>query len=373
LDYRQVLVPASDRGVLAAVLRGGEALALRIAGGDKMTRKLIIGLLAIAIALPAAPGFAQEARQLRLGHFPNLTHAQALHARSTGAFEQKTGVPIKWSTFNAGPTAIEALFADAIDATFVGPSPAINGYLKSKGMKFVVVAGCASGGAGLVLRKDSGIKTEKDFSGKTIATPQLGNTQDVAARLWFDAHGYKLKEKGGNLTVLPLANPDQLTLFQKKEIDGAWTVEPWLARLEIEGGGALFLDEKDLWPDGRYVTTLLIVNKSFLARNPKMIRSLLEALVEVTQKINADKAAAAKILNAELKNETGKALSEPIIAKAMGRVEFTWDPIAASLRKSAEGAHKIGFLKDPPDLRGIFALATLNEVLKAHDLPAVTE
>lgn len=338
-----------------------------------MTRKLIIGLLAIALASPAQPGLAQEARQLRLGHFPNLTHAQAVYARSTGAFERKVGVPIKWSTFNAGPTAIEAIFADAIDATFVGPSPAINGYLKSRGKKFVIVAGGASGGAGLVLRKDSGIKTDKDFNGKTIATPQLGNTQDVAARLWFDAHGYKLKEKGGKLAVLPLANPDQLTLFQKKEIDGAWTIEPWLARLEIEGGGALFLDEKDLWPDGKYVTTLLIVNQSFLAANPKIVRGLLEGLVEVTQTINADKAAAAIVLNAELKNETGKALSEAVIAKAMGRVEFTWDPIAASLRQSAEGARKIGFLKQPPDLRGIFSLAPLNEVLKAHDLPAVRE
>jgi NitT/TauT family transport system substrate-binding protein len=337
-----------------------------------MTRKLTIGLL-IWVGLPLGATFAQEVRELRLGHFPNITHAQAVYARAGGQFEQKIGVPIKWNTFNAGPTAIEAIFADAIDATFVGPNPAINGYLKSKGQKFVIVAGCASGGAGLVLRKDAGIKTDKDFSGKTIATPQLGNTQDVAARIWFADHGYKLKEKGGTLAVVPLANPDQLTLFQKKEIDGAWTVEPWVARLEIDGGGELFLDEKDLWPDGRYVTTLLVVNKTFLVRNPKMIRNLLDALVEITQKINSDKTAAAAVLNAELKKETGKGLPEAVITKAMARVEFTWDPISSSLRKSAESAHKVGFLKDPPNLRGIFSLSTLNDVLKAKNLPAVAE
>src|SRR5262245_24487930 len=175
-----------------------------------------------------------NAQQLRLGHFPNVTHAQAVYARATGCFEQKIGAAIRWSSFNAGPTAIEAIFADAIDATFVGPNPAINGFIKSRGEKFVIVAGAASGGAGLVIRKDAGIRSEKDFNGKTIATPQLGNTQDVAARTWFSDRGYKFKEKGGTLTLLALANSDQLSLFKRKEIDGAWTVEPWLSRLEVE-------------------------------------------------------------------------------------------------------------------------------------------
>src|SRR6185436_1028808 len=199
-----------------------------------------------------------------LGHFPNITHAQALYARAGGQFEQKIGVPIKWITFNAGPTAIESLFGDAIDATFVGPNPAINGFIKSRGEKFVIIAGAASGGAGLVVRKDAGIKMEKDFNGKTIATPQLGNTQDVAARLWFGERGYKFKDQGGSLALLALSNPDQLTLFKKKQIHGAWTVEPWLSRLELEGDGELFLDEKKLWPGGKHVTTHLVVRKSFL-------------------------------------------------------------------------------------------------------------
>jgi NitT/TauT family transport system substrate-binding protein len=338
-----------------------------------MKANIKAGLLAAYLAAPAGLTAADQARQLRLGHFPNITHAQVIYARAGGQFEQKIGVPIKWSSFNAGPTAIESIFGNAIDATFVGPNPAINGYIKSKGEKFVIIAGAASGGAGLVVRKDAGIKSEKDFNGKTVATPQLGNTQDVAARMWFGERGYKFKDKGGTLALLALANPDQLTMFQKKQIHGAWTVEPWLARLEVEGGGELFLDERKLWPEGRHVTTHLIVSKAFLAANPKLVKNLLTALIEVTQQINADKNAAAKILNAELKKETGKALQDAVIAKAMERVEFTWDPVSASLRKSAEAAHKVGFLKAPPDLKGIYSLGPLNEALKEKNLPAVAE
>lgn len=265
------------------------------------------------------------------------------------------------------------MFTDAIDATFVGPSPAINGFIRSRGENFVIIAGSASGGAGLVLRKGAGIQSEKDFEGKTIATPQLGNTQDIAARSWFAERGYKFKEKGGTLTLLALSNPDQLTLFKKGEIHGAWTVEPWLARLEIEGGGELFLDEKTLWPDGRYATTVLIMNRNFLATHAKFTRTLLQALVEVTQQINSNKTEAARVLNAQLKKETGKSLSDAVIARAMERVDFTWNPVPESLRKSAKAAHQIGFLRDTPDLKGIFQLNMLNVVLKEQNLPPIVE
>ena len=316
--------------------------------------------------------FAQHAaKELRLGYFPNITHAQAIYARATANFEQSIGVRIKWTAFNAGPTAIESLFANAIDATFVGPSPTINGYIKSRGEKFVVVAGGASGGAGLVVRKDSGIQSEKDFAGKTIATPQLGNTQDVAARVWLAEKGYRLSERGGNVSLVALSNPDQLTLFKKKQIDGAWTVEPWLARLEVEGGGQVFLEEKSLWPGGKYVTTHLVVGRAFLADNQETMRRLLAALVEITERINADKTAAAVVLNQQLKKETGKALKDDVIRKAMTRVEFTWDPICASLKQSAQAAHRIGFIRKEPALAGIYALSLLNGVLKERNLPIV--
>jgi NitT/TauT family transport system substrate-binding protein len=315
---------------------------------------------------------AQEgAKPFRLGYFPNVTHAQALYARATGEFEKAIGVPIEWIPFNAGPSAIESLFIDAVDATFLGPGPTINGYIKSKGAKFVIVAGAASGGAGLVVRQDSGIATEKDFNGKVIATPQMGNTQDIAARAWFASKGYRLKEQGGTVELVPLTNPDQLTMFRKKQIDGAWTVEPWLSRLELEGGGRLFLDENTLWPGGRYVTTHLVVSKRFLAANRGLVKKLLTAHVEITQRINADKDAAAKLVNKQLQKETGKALSDRVITRAMGREELTWDPVAPSLRKSADFAHKIRFLREEPRLEGIYALDLLNEVLREKNLPVI--
>ena len=331
-----------------------------------------VGITLWTIAL-SNRGVAAETLELRLGHFPNITHAQAVMARATGEFRRKVGVPLQWTSFNAGPTAIEALFTDAIDATFVGPSPAINGFIRSRGEKFVVLAGAASGGAGLIVRNDAGIRGERDFDGKTIATPQLGNTQDVAARTWFSERGYRFRERGGSLTLLALSNADQLTMLRKKQIDGAWTVEPWLARLEIEGNGTLLLDEKTLWPEGRYATTLLVVNRTFVREQPDVVRRLLGALIDVTQQINSNKTAAAKPLNAELKKETGKALAEPVILRAIERVQFTWDPVADSLHKSAERAHRIGFLRAKPDLKGLLSLQLLNEVLKERGLQTVTE
>ncbi len=327
-------------------------------------------LLLLAMLAGCATAAEPAGKQLRLGYFPNLTHAQALYARATGAFD-KVGARIQWVAFNAGPTAIEALFTDAVDAAFVGPSPTINGYIKSKGEKFVVVAGSASGGAGLVVRGGAGIATEKDFGGKVIATPQLGNTQDIAARVWLAEKGYRLRERGGNVSLVALSNADQLTMFKKKQIDGAWTVEPWLARLEVEGGGTVFLEEKALWPDGRYATTHLIVNKTFLADNQEVVRNLIAALVEVTERINSDKAAATPILNDQLKRETGKALEAEVIQRAMARIELTWDPIGSSLKTSAEAAHRIGFLRAAPRLEGLYSLSLLNEVLKEKNLPLV--
>ncbi len=331
--------------------------------------------LSLAASVPMVAFFASGAEpnspKLRLGYFPNLTHAQALFARATGEFERQTGAQVTWLAFNAGPTAIEALFGDAVDATFVGPSPTINGHIRSRGEKFVIVAGSASGGAGLVVRKDSGIRSEKDFGGKTIATPQLGNTQDVAARVWFADHGYRLRDRGGNVVLVALANPDQLTLFKKKQIDAAWTVEPWMARLEVEGNGELFLEEKSLWPEGKYVTTHLIVTRSYLADHQETTRKLLAALVDVTERINSNKTAAAAILNRQLKTETGKALKDEVLEKAIARVEFTWDPICSSLKQSAAAASRLGFIHKDAGLRGIYSLRLLNDVLKAKNLPPV--
>lgn len=339
-----------------------------------MKRNIGLGVcLLLLMAMMGMSANAQDVKQVRIGYFPNITHAQALYGKARGEFEKGSGAAIKWVGFNAGPSAIEALFSDAIDMTYVGPNPAVNGFIKSRGEKFVIIAGSASGGAGLVVRKDAGINGEKDFANKVIATPQLGNTQDVAARQWFADKGYKMKEKGGNMQILPLANPDQLTMFQKKEIHGAWTVEPWLSRLEHEAGGKLLLDEKTLWPEGKYVTTLLVVNKNFLNKNPQLVNAILKAHVQVTQQINKDKNAAALVLNSEIKKETGKELPQEVITRALSRVEFTWDPLIPALNKSAMAAHKAGFIKNLPDLKGIASLDALNQVLQQASQPLITQ
>jgi NitT/TauT family transport system substrate-binding protein len=307
---------------------------------------------------------------LRLGFFPNITHAQALYARATGLFEKN--LPIHWTSFNAGPTAIEALFTDDIDATFIGPGPSVNGYVKSHGEKFVIIAGAASGGAALVVRNDSGIMTDRDFNGRTIATPQLGNTQDISARTWFREKGYRESAYGGTVNLIALSNPDQLTMFKEKQVDAAWTIEPWVTRLVLEAGGRIFLDEKNLWPEGRYVTTQLIISRAFLRDHAEEVRDLLRADVQVTQLITADPAAALPILNEQIRKDTGRALPVKVIKQAMRRVQLTWDPIASSLYKDAGDAHKIHFLRLEPDLEGIYDLTLLNKVLAEDRLPEIT-
>jgi len=337
----------------------------RFASGRPLRHLAAVMVLSICW-LGSVSGSEPRTRELRLGYFPNITHAQALYAKATGAFDQ-IGARIRWTAFNAGPTAIESLLTDSIDAAFVGPGPTLNGYLKSRGEKFVVVAGSASGGAGLVIRPDSGIQNTGDFGGKIIATPQMGNSQDIAARVWLAAHGYELRERGGNVSLIPLSNADQLTMFRKKQIDGAWTVEPWLSRLEIEGRGRLFLDEASLWPGGRYVTTHLVMSRVYLASNPAVVRRLLAALVEVTERINADKPGVLKLLNEQMRRDTGHELKPEVLQKAISRVEFTWDPLSASLAGLADKAYRIHFFRTPPALEGLYSLTLLNDVLRTRD------
>ena len=240
--------------------------------------------LFLAIFLLAATGlvFAQNA-VIRVGAFPNITHPQAMVGKANGWFEKAMGsqVKIDWKSFNAGPSAIEALFAGAIDMTYVGPNPAINGYVRSNGQALRIVAGATSGGAALVVRNDSGIQKAQDFHGKRIASPQMGNTQDVALRAWLKSNGLKTNDKGGDVQVIPIANPDQLTLFLKKELDGAWAPEPWASRLIREANGRLFLDERTLWPNGQFITAHLIVSTKFLKEHPDLVKKWLAAHVEL--------------------------------------------------------------------------------------------
>jgi NitT/TauT family transport system substrate-binding protein len=311
---------------------------------------------------------------IRAGHFPNITHAQGVIGQANGWFDKALApeARVNWKIFNAGPSAIEALFAGAIDLTYIGPNPAINGYVRSQGEALRIVAGATSGGAALVVRADSGIQKPEDFHGKKIASPQMGNTQDVALRGWLKSHGLRLREKGGDVQVIPIANPDQLTLFLKKEIDGAWTVEPWVSRLIREGNGRLYLDERDLWPSGQFVTTHLIVSTKFLQQHRNLVKKWIKAHVELTEWINKNLPEAKRALNEEIRKETGKPLPQPVLDDSFSRLQVTYDPVRSSLFTSAKWAFEAGFLgRQQPDLSGIYDLSILNEVLKEKGAKAV--
>ncbi len=317
---------------------------------------------------------------LRVGHFPNVTHAQAVIAHGLsragkGWFEERLGpdVEVQWFVYNAGPSAMEAIFARSIDLTYVGPNPAVNAYLKSQGEEIRIVAGACSGGAALVVQPDGRIKTDADFRGKKIATPQFGNTQDVAARAWLQSKGLRITMTGGDASVIPTANPDQLSLFQRGQIDAVWTVEPWVSRLEQEAKGKVYLEESSLWKDtgGKYVTTHLVSSVKFLKERPDLLKKWIAAQVELTKWINDHPDEAKRILNEEIKAETTKALPQATLDSAWKRLEITDDPIRASLLKSAQDAYRIGFLKEPPDLSHIYDLKLLNEVLREKGLAEV--
>jgi len=349
---------------------------------------LLIAVIASAMMTELAaniflisPVFAQQQQQqqktLRIGYFPNINHAQAVIGLGKGDFQKALGANVKVETFafNAGPSAIESLLANRIDVSYIGPNPAINGYVVSDGKGVKVIAGATSAGASFLVRNDSGINSVKDLGGKKFASPQLGNTQDVALRKYLQDNGFKTTENGGNVTVVPVANADILTLFLKKDIDGAWVPEPWATRLLNEATGKIFVDERDLWPpEGKFVTANIIVRPDYLNENPDIIQKLLAAHVNETQWINSNKKEAIKEFNIQLKKLTGQNIPEDVLSEALTRLEFTYDPIKLSLFQSTNDAYDLGFLakgKARPNLVGIYDLTILDQVLSEKGLPSV--
>jgi NitT/TauT family transport system substrate-binding protein len=256
--------------------------------------------------------------------------------------------------------------------TYIGPNPAISGYVRSNGEALRIVAGATSGGAALVVRSDSGIQKPEDFHGRKVASPQMGNTQDVALRAWLQANGLKATDKGGDVQVIPLANPDQLTLFLKKELDGAWAPEPWATRLIKEGNGRLFLDERTLWPNGQFISAHLIVRTKFLREHPDLVKSWIRAHVELTDWINGHLPEAKKLLNQQIAKETGKALPDAVLDQAFSRMQATYDPLRGSLMNAAKSAFDAGFLgRQMPDLSSLYDLSLLNQVLAEKGKKAI--
>jgi NitT/TauT family transport system substrate-binding protein len=338
-----------------------------------VSKRFLVGLFLWFAA--AVSGCAQgTAKTIRVGAFPNITHAQAMVGKADGWFDTAMGpqVKVQWTSFNAGPSAIEALFAGAIDMTYVGPNPAINGYVRSNGEALRVVSGAASGGASLIVRNDSGINKPEDFHGKRVASPQFGNTQDIALRNWLKTHGMKTNDRGGDVQIIPMANPDQLTLFLKKDLDAAWAPEPWATRLIHEGNGRLFVDERSLWPNGQFVNGLLVVNTTFLKAHPDLVKNWIRANVELTDWINGHQSEAKKLLNQQIQRETSKALPALVLDEAFSRIQVTYDPLHNALTTAAHQAFEDGFLgRQMPDLSGLYDLSLLNQVLAEKGRKAI--
>jgi len=288
---------------------------------------------------------------LRVGYFPNVTHAQGvigktLTAQQKGWFEERLGpdVEIQWYAFNAGPSAMEAIFAGSVDLTYVGPNPSLNAYIRSKGEEIRVIAGSARGGAALLVRPGSGIEKAADFRGKKLATPQLGNTQDVAARAWLVKQGFKVTQMGGEVLVLPTANPDQLSLFQQGKIDAVWTVEPWVSRIEREAGGKIFLEQKDV------VTTLLVSSVKLLKDQPDLVKKFALAHGELTDWVNTHPSEAQALVQRGLSDEVKREIKLVLIVAAWQRLTFTSEITLNSIESLVTDARQLGFIRGDVDL-----------------------
>jgi NitT/TauT family transport system substrate-binding protein len=320
-----------------------------------MKHPFFIFLAAAAMALPGCKPQADTGAPgqlvLRIGHFPNITHVQALVANALsrqgkGWFEQRLGpgVTIQWYSYNAGPSATEGILAGTIDMTYVGPSPAINAYARSGGHEIRIVSGAANGGSALVGQPDENLKVPADFRGKKIATPQLGNTQDIACRAWLTAGGLSITQNGGDAQVLPTENPDQLALFKLKKIDAAWTVEPWVSRLEMEAGATPVVVDKES------TITVLVSGAKFLADHGDIVTKFVAAHRELTQWIQQHPDDARKLVVDELNAETHGKVSPALVAHAWDSIVLTDDVSRDSLEKFVANAKAAGFLHQVPDL-----------------------
>lgn len=309
---------------------------------------------------------------IRIGHFPNVTHAQAVigHGWTRQGqtwFERFLGpdIELQWYVYPAGPSAMEALFAQSVDLVYAGPSPTINAYVKSKGEEIRVICGACFGGSALVVKPEH-IKKIADFKNKVVATPQLGNTQDIAARAWFHSNGFKFNLFGGEVRIIPMENVDQLTLFKQGDLQAAWTIEPWVSRLVLEGQGKVYLKEAELWPqtEGKYVSTHLVSSRTFLEKHPELVKKWIVAHIELTNWIINHEKEAQAIFNQEIQKEIFQKFSVPILERAWKQLEFTYDPLPNSILRYAQLAFELGFFKQKPDLSRLYNLSFLQEILK---------
>ena len=312
---------------------------------------------------------SKEPVTLRLGYFPNVTHAPALIGIEGGIFEQTLGsnVTLQTQSFNAGPDVVTGLFADQIDASFIGPGPSFSAFQKSNGEAIRIVSGAASGGAFLVVKPS--ISKPADLEGKKVASPQLGNTQDIALRTWLKSKGFSTDTSGGgDVSVVPQENSLTLTAFQQGQIDGAWVPEPWATRLVDEGGGKILVDEADLWPDGKFVTTDLVVTTKFLRAHPDVVKQLIEGEIAAIDLVRTNRTKAEGYVAAGIQKATGKPIPANLVTASFDSITFTVDPIVSSLEKGAKDAAALGLIPSA-DVKGIYDLSILNQILKTSNAP----
>ncbi|WP_164010718.1 ABC transporter substrate-binding protein [Pyxidicoccus trucidator] len=329
----------------------------------RATRSLFLFVLAGLAVLGAgckrepAPGSPDA--PLRLGFFPNITHAQALVGNAEGAFGSQPGVGrLEVKQFNAGPAAMEALVAGSLDVSYVGSGPAINTFLKA-GRELRIISGAVNGGAVLVVRT---AKSAEELKGKKLATPQLGNTQDIALRYWLKQKGLATNLQGtGDVQIIPLSNPDILGQFLNGGIEGAWVPEPWGARMVAEGGGHILLDERELWPDRRFPTTVIVTTRKVLETQRPRVAALLRVHVQLTERWKNDPASFTTSVNAAFGRLTHKPMPGPIIQASFSRLEPSLDPVPSALATAAQHAKELGFTTDA-DINGLVDLSVLNEV-----------
>jgi NitT/TauT family transport system substrate-binding protein len=328
---------------------------------------LVLGAVVATLGLSACGGDTQASSaaplEVRLGYFPNLTHATAIVADKEGFFAKHLGATkLKVSTFNAGPAAMEALKSGAIDATYVGPGPATNAFINSGGQALTVVAGAATGGTSLVV--DPSVRSAADLKGKKVSSPQLGNTQDIALRYWLRQHGLKTDlQGGGDVSVLPQDNAQVVDAFKQKLVAGAWVPEPYATRL-VQAGGKVLVDERDLWPGRKFAITLLAVRTDFLAAHPQTVTALLAGDLDATDLIAKDPAKAQQDVADVVAKISGKPLKQSIIKAAWKQLEFTADPVPSSLLTGAQHAFEVGVLTKEPKLDKLVDLRLLNQLLK---------
>lgn len=320
-------------------------------------KKLIIFLILLFFSHETK---ASTNNKIRVAFFPNFTHGQALIGISNKLYEKYISKEIDWKAFNAGPSAMEALLAGEVDFAFVGVNPSINAYLRSKGKALKIIAGSANGGACFVIRKDLTIKSINDFKGKSLASPEFGNTQDISLKYWLKKNGLLGLVKTNNVK-----NPDIYTLFVKKSIDGAWIPEPWVTRIIQEAGGKIYIDERGLWPEGKFATSVLVVRKEFLDKNPETVEKFLKAHIEITDWINKNPEEAKNLINNSIAKIIYKPLPKKVIDEAFTRINFSYDPITNSIFDFASHAKELGYLPKniDIDLKEIFELSILNRVL----------